>query len=245
MGQSCAHAHPQQGQRLLPGCAAFHTAPMTTHHAQPEPHQRPKERRHDGVPPQRPGEGPEQELKSDPVGVLDDEDQQDPRRRRVSEASPRHSVCARPAVAHPAELSSRPPHVPVDGRSQQHRLPSGRGGCFGGGRGPQAQRGHEHGHDRPISALVRTRMTIPGRPWGWANRPPSTFPSARLCSDLDSAVGLPITVAGVSARRRRRPRWRCCRSRGGSRVEPRAGRCRLRRSRGRGGCGGPARSPPM
>src|SRR4030095_11606076 len=61
-----------------PGGAAFHPAPVTTHHAQPEPHQRPKERRHDGVPPQRPGEGPEQELESDPIGVLDDEDQQDP-----------------------------------------------------------------------------------------------------------------------------------------------------------------------
>src|SRR5215207_11778546 len=31
-----------------------------------------------GVPPQRPGEGPEEELESDPVGVLDDEDQEDP-----------------------------------------------------------------------------------------------------------------------------------------------------------------------
>ena len=84
MGQSCAHAHPQQGQRLLPGCAAFHPAPVTTHHAQPEPHQRPKERRHDRVPPQRPGEGPEQELESDPVGVLENKDQQDP--TPVSEA---------------------------------------------------------------------------------------------------------------------------------------------------------------
>jgi hypothetical protein len=28
--------------------------------------------------PQRPGKGPEQELESDPVGVLDDEDQEDP-----------------------------------------------------------------------------------------------------------------------------------------------------------------------
>src|SRR5215218_729539 len=65
-------------QRLLPGCAAFHPAPMTTHHTQPEPHQRPKQRRHDRVPPQRPGEGPEQELESDPVGVLNNEDQEDP-----------------------------------------------------------------------------------------------------------------------------------------------------------------------
>src|SRR5215212_11457152 len=65
-------------QRLLPGCAAFHPAPVTTHHTQPEPHQRPKQRRHDRVPPQRPGEGPEQELESDPVGVLDDENQEDP-----------------------------------------------------------------------------------------------------------------------------------------------------------------------
>src|SRR5215218_4281814 len=63
-------------QRLLPGCTAFHPAPVTTHHTQPEPHQRPKERRHDRVPPQRPGEGPEQELESDPVGVLDDENQE-------------------------------------------------------------------------------------------------------------------------------------------------------------------------
>src|SRR5918993_2731615 len=69
---------PPTSQRSLPGCAAFRAAPVTTHHAQPEPHQRPKDRRHDGVPPQRPGEGPEQELESDPVGVLDDEDQQDP-----------------------------------------------------------------------------------------------------------------------------------------------------------------------
>src|SRR5829696_6270672 len=68
----------QQRRRSLPGCAAFHPAPMPTHHAQPEPHQRPKQRRHDGVPPQRPGEGPEQELESDPVGVLEDEDQEDP-----------------------------------------------------------------------------------------------------------------------------------------------------------------------
>jgi hypothetical protein len=51
--------------------------------------------------------------------------------------------------------------------------------------------------------------------------------------------------AVVSARRRRRPRWRCCRSPGGSRVGPRVACCRLRRSRGRGGCGGRGRSPPM
>src|SRR5215212_6660917 len=70
--------HFPTSQRLLPGCAAFHPAPVTTHHTQPEPHQRPKERRHDRVPPQRPGEGPEQELESDPIGVLDDEDQEDP-----------------------------------------------------------------------------------------------------------------------------------------------------------------------
>jgi type I restriction enzyme, S subunit len=63
-----------RSQRLVAGCAAFHPAPVTTHHTQPEPHQRPEECRHDGVPPQRPGEGPEQELESDPVGVLDDED---------------------------------------------------------------------------------------------------------------------------------------------------------------------------
>jgi hypothetical protein len=73
-----AYDFAQQSQRLVAGCGAFHPAPVTTHHAQPEPHQRPKQRRHDGVPPQRPGEGPEQELESDPVGVLDDEDQEDP-----------------------------------------------------------------------------------------------------------------------------------------------------------------------
>src|SRR3712207_8373920 len=42
-----------KSQRLVAGCAAFHAAPVTTHHPQPEPHQRPEERRHDGVPPQR------------------------------------------------------------------------------------------------------------------------------------------------------------------------------------------------
>ena len=31
-----------RSQRLVAGCAAFHAAPVTTHHAQPEPHQRPK-----------------------------------------------------------------------------------------------------------------------------------------------------------------------------------------------------------
>src|SRR5215211_8863012 len=78
MRQSAFCALHQQRQRSLPGLASFHTAPMTTHHTQSEPHQRPKQRRHDRVPPQRPGEGPEQELESDPVGVLNNEDQEDP-----------------------------------------------------------------------------------------------------------------------------------------------------------------------
>lgn len=84
MRQSSIHALHQQRQRSLPGCAAFHPAPVTTHHAQPEPHQRPNYRRHDGVPPQGPGEGPDEELESDPVGVLENEDQEDP--TPVSEA---------------------------------------------------------------------------------------------------------------------------------------------------------------
>jgi hypothetical protein len=88
--QGSAHAPirhpctPPTSQRALPGWAAFHPAPVTTHHAQPEPHQRPKDRRHDRVPPQRPGEGPDEELESDPVGVLENKDQQDP--TPVSEA---------------------------------------------------------------------------------------------------------------------------------------------------------------
>ena len=48
----------------------------------------------------------------------------------------------------------------------------------------------------------------------------------------------------VSARRRRRPRWRCFRSRAGSRAGPRVARCRPRRSPGRGGCAFRRRSPP-
>src|SRR5215218_2587918 len=37
-------------------------------------------------------------------------------RGRSATRPPRHSVCARPAVAHPVEPPSRPPHVLVDGR---------------------------------------------------------------------------------------------------------------------------------
>jgi hypothetical protein len=42
--------HLTNMQRLLPGCAAFHPAPVTTHHTQAEPHRRPEQRRHDRVP---------------------------------------------------------------------------------------------------------------------------------------------------------------------------------------------------
>src|SRR5829696_8209275 len=51
-------------------------------------------------------------------------------RGRSATRSPHHSVCARPAVAHRVEPSSRPPHVPVDGRFRRHSLSSGRGGCL-------------------------------------------------------------------------------------------------------------------
>jgi hypothetical protein len=49
--------------------------------------------------------------------------------------------------------------------------------------------------------------------------------------DCHHVLLLPVAVAGVSARRRSKPRWRCCRSRGGSRAEPRVARCQLWRPR--------------
>src|SRR5215218_1061789 len=58
--------------------AALLAASMTTHHAQPEPHQRPEQRSNDGVQPQRPGEAHEQEVELDVLGVLENEDEQHP-----------------------------------------------------------------------------------------------------------------------------------------------------------------------
>ena len=37
MRQSAIHALHQQRRRSLPGCAAFHTAPVTTHGHRPNP----------------------------------------------------------------------------------------------------------------------------------------------------------------------------------------------------------------
>jgi hypothetical protein len=57
--------------------ATFLPAPVATHHAESEPHQRAEERHHDGVEPQRPREAQPQEVEPDVFGVLDDEDDQD------------------------------------------------------------------------------------------------------------------------------------------------------------------------
>src|SRR5215207_9903860 len=133
MRQSAIHALHQQSQRSLPGCAAFHAAPVTTHHAQSEPHQRPKQRRHDGVPPQRPGEGPKEKLESDPVGVLDNEDQEDP---DAGERSDRPATQFAPVRLLPIWLNRH--HTLLMSRSTGGlgatvcRL---EGGCFGGGLG--------------------------------------------------------------------------------------------------------------
>src|SRR3954454_11133815 len=56
---------------------------MTSQHPEAHPHQRPEERRHDGVEPQRPREAEEEEVESNVVPVLDDEDEQhaEPRTR--------------------------------------------------------------------------------------------------------------------------------------------------------------------
>jgi hypothetical protein len=79
-------------------------------------------------------------------------------RGRSATRSPHHSVCARPAVAHPGEPPSRP-HVPVDGRFWRHSLPSGRGDCLGGG---QQQCNHGPGRSSRQAAYC---SWSPG-PWG-------------------------------------------------------------------------------
>src|SRR5215212_4611758 len=136
MRQSAIYALHQQRQRSLPGCAAFHPAPMSTHHTQPEPHQRPKERRHDRVPPQWPGEGPEQELESDPVGVLDDENQEDP---DAGQRRDRPATQFAPVRLLPIRLNRH--HVLLMWRSTEVSAPPCAvwdGGCLGGGLGQQA-----------------------------------------------------------------------------------------------------------
>ena len=73
---------------------------MTTHHAQPEPHQCPEYRHRDGVEPQRPDEAQEEEVELDALPVLDDEDEQD------CQAAQRGD---RPAAESPGPLVSLPP----------------------------------------------------------------------------------------------------------------------------------------
>src|SRR5215218_7503218 len=118
------------GCRQLPGCAAFHAAPVTTHHAQPEPHQRPEQRRHDGVPPQRPGEGPEEELEADPVGVLENEDQEDP---DAGQRRDRPATQFAPVRLLPIRLNRHTPSS-CGGRREISAPPCAvwDGGCFGG-----------------------------------------------------------------------------------------------------------------
>ena len=76
---------PQAGSATRAGCesvpsvlAALLAAPVTAHHAQSEPHQRPEQRRGHREEPKRPGETPEQEVEPDALGVLDHEDDQQP-----------------------------------------------------------------------------------------------------------------------------------------------------------------------
>jgi hypothetical protein len=58
--------------------AALLTAPVTAHHAQSQPHQRPKQRGGHREEPKRPGEIPEEKFEPDALGVLDHEDDQQP-----------------------------------------------------------------------------------------------------------------------------------------------------------------------
>src|SRR5450631_2813109 len=51
---------------------------MTTHHAQSDPDQCTERRGDEGVEPQRPREMPNQEVEADLLGVLNDEDEQQP-----------------------------------------------------------------------------------------------------------------------------------------------------------------------
>jgi hypothetical protein len=50
--------------------AAFLAAPVTAHHAQSQPHDRPEQRRGHREEPKRPGELPEEEVEPDAFGVL-------------------------------------------------------------------------------------------------------------------------------------------------------------------------------
>lgn len=54
--------------------AALFAASVATHDTKSKPDQCPEDRRDDGIDPKRPREVPYQEVKSDPLGVLDDED---------------------------------------------------------------------------------------------------------------------------------------------------------------------------
>jgi hypothetical protein len=53
--------------------AALFAASVATHDTKSEPHQCPEDCRDEGIDPQGPREVPYQEVKSDPLGVLDDE----------------------------------------------------------------------------------------------------------------------------------------------------------------------------
>jgi hypothetical protein len=91
------------------GLTALLAAPVTAHHAQSEPHQRPKKRGGHSEKPKRPGETPEEEVEADALGVLDHEDEQQPYAAERGDRSTAESASFRGrsrAVASPSFLDS-------------------------------------------------------------------------------------------------------------------------------------------
>jgi hypothetical protein len=96
---------------------------MATHHAQSDPDQCAERRRDEGVEPQRPREVPNQEVEADPLGVLDDEDEQQPTTGDGGDRSATHA-CPAPGTTALTRLDHRDPLVGTTARRSSTPSPT-------------------------------------------------------------------------------------------------------------------------
>src|SRR5680860_673379 len=132
-------------RQLVPSLLASRLSPpVTANHTQSKPHQSAEKRRDHREQPERPLEGPEQEIERDVLGVLHDKDEQQPgsgQRGDRSGTEPAPRIARRAAVTrtlldHQRSLGARQRHEPqprglphpVTGPACRYRNPSPR--CF-------------------------------------------------------------------------------------------------------------------